>query len=1036
MTDKVKKICIAACAATLLGVSAVAATNIYNANAETELIFPVAYTIESEYAYGQSFIVPDPKTVQIETGTLVTNATSVILEYPDGTAKSEGEYTLDKTGTYTLTYYNANGVSAAQTFVVNKRYYEVGKQSSAKYKENLSCKESADGISVTLKSGESFSFNKPINLNDYTGGELDVCKIYPKFRKEYDVDPAATIVSVKLLDCYDPSKFVEFYVWCGSAGNAPYYVGAGASTQMLTGFEQNKTKPDQMTEEYNGEMYKIHRVRRYQSLSTYGRWLSSRYDDELARHDGISFIWDMSNHQMKARNGGTTYLITDIDSSEVYGTNTFDYDSFFTTGEVILNVEAYNYASTSFDVEIESVFGMSGEMLKDGTVLDTVAPEIFVDVETTADNMIYLQKGKAVTLPKISNVLDYNYYGECNVAVYRNYGKAGQSSVKVQDGVFTPTAIGNYTAVYTAKDSYGNETTYLLEMASFDEQNIVYEIEPLTKLVAAETNKIPYVQSSGLNKEVEAQVFVTTPNGKQIEVEYNGVDGYAYIPEYVGEYTITYCFKDNVYVEENSYKVTCVDENSAAFKNPFNLPNYLMKGASYTLKSVVAYTAGDGAFQENKATVSVSVDGGAYQTLSETQMQAYKVDANQTLQFKASYQNNSVESKVYTVVDVGYGKKSTQKDYLGYMQGNYTAAELSENGAAYSFADGTANLQFINPISSKNLELGFTLSASEAKDVTITLRDANNPEGNYIIYEYQKTSGENISLTMREYADGKLTAQGGVYTKHRGWNGTYSLVNTSEGLNVEGALIEGLRTFAQDAALLEITVTEAKDFTILLSQLNNQTFNSSLRESRPELSFIEKNGVQEGNGIYEILPCFANAVMSPVLAQGVTVTVTAPNGEIVSSVDGVRLENAVADRIYNVKLSQVGQYRVSYAATCNGSNRNGETKLENSDFYIVNVSESVAPTITFKDGSNAQTTVNVKLGSTHKIKDFTATDNVTASENLKVYKMVLDERLIIEENGFCVDSYTFRNVGKYVVCILVYDEFGNSSASYYNVVVS
>ena len=767
MKNKIKKICVAVCSVAFLGLSGTAINNIYNTNAESDLLFPQEYVIEKEYFYGQAFTVPDPNQVQIETGAVVSKAISVALECPDGSVKSEGEYTLDKTGEYKLSYYNANGISATHTFVVNKKYYEVGTNVSAEYVESLSSKEGTDGIALTLKSGESFTFNKPIDLNDYTNEVLDVCKIFPKFREEYDLNPTATMVTVKVVDCFDPTKFVEFYVWCGSAGNSPYYAGAGASTQMLTGLEQNKDRPDQMTEEYDGEMYKIHRVRRYQSLSTYGRWLSSRYDAEVAKHDGISLLWDMTNHQMKARNGGTTYLITDIDSTEIYGTNAFDFASFFTTGEVVVNVEAYNYAATSFDVEIESIFGMSGKDLLDGTVVDNTAPAITVDVETTSDNTIYLQKGKAVALPKISSVLDYNYYGNEKVAVYRNYGKRGQVSVKVKDGAFTPETIGNYTAVYTATDSYGNQGVFWLDMVVLDEENIIYEKAPLSKLVAAQNNLIPYIKASGLNKEVKPEVILTTPKGVQCKLDYNGEDGYDYLPEYAGDYTVEYLFKDNVYVEKYSYVVSCVDENAVAYKNPFTLPDYLIKGASYTINPVTAYTAGNGGFDEHKASISVSVDGEAFQALSAEQMQAYKVEANQTVQFKASYQNNYVLSKLHPVIDVGYGKKTTEKEYVKYMQGNYTSAELIEGGVAYSFENGTANMQFINAISSANFKFGFTLSASEIENVTLTLRDINAPDSNYITFTYQKEEDSNVMFFVKQYVEGKLVAEGNVYTKRK-----------------------------------------------------------------------------------------------------------------------------------------------------------------------------------------------------------------------------------------------------------------------------
>lgn len=1037
MKSKFKKICIALCSLVILGSGALIANDVYIGNTENNLAFSQEYDIETEYVYGQKFTVPAPEDVQIKTGSNVSKAISVVLECPDGSAKSEGDYTLDKTGTYRLTYYNANGVSATHTFVVNKKYYGISGDASAEFMESLSLKEGTEGIGVTLTSGESFSFNKPINLNEYKDGVLDVCKIYPKFREEYDLNPTATTLSVKIVDCYDPTKFVEYYVWCGSAGNAPYYAGAGASTQILTGFEQNSTRPDQMTEEYEGEMYKIHRPRRYQSLTTYGRWLASRYDAEVGTHDGISLIWDMSNHQMKARNAGTTYLITDIDSHEVYGTNTFDFDSFFTTGEVILNLEAYNYAATSFDVEIESIFGMSGKELVDGTVVDNQAPVITVDVELTKDNTIYLQKGKSVKLPEISNVLDYNYYGNKSVAVYRNYGKRGQVSSKVENGVFTPQTVGNYTAVYTATDSYGNEGVYLMDVIVLDEENIVYDKTSLDKLVAAKVNVLPYIAASGLNKDVTAEVTVTAPDGKKTKLDYNGVDGYDCLPEYAGEYTVTYLFKDNIYEEAYSYKVTCVDEGVATFKNPFTLPSYLMKGASYTINPITAYTAGNSGLKENVATVSVSVDGGEYQTLSAAQMQAYKVEGNQTVRFKASYQNNEVESELYSVVDVGYGKTTTEKDYLKYMQGNYTSAELLDEGLAYTFADGTANMQFINAISSSNFKFNFTLSASAVKEVTLILRDANEPDRSYVTYTYQQANGSSITLTAKQYADGKLVSEGAAYTKHKEWSGSYTLSYSGAGLNVEGALIDAVKAFEKDNALFEICITGAESCKLTVSQLNNQTFTTTMRESKPQLSFTQNGGAKEADTIYQLSPCYASAVMCSVLTKDVKLTVVAPNGDVVTSVDGILLQNATADRVYEIKLTQIGQYRVSYDVSCVGSTRtSGQSTLKNDDYYIINVSEGIAPTVSFADGSNETTTVNVEVGSTHEIKEFVAEDNSTAAENLKVYKMIMDESFMLEVNGFNVDSYTFNEVGKFIVYVLVYDELGNSAACYYNVVVS
>ena len=49
---------------------------------------------------------------------------------------------------------------------------------------------------------------------------------------------------------------------------------------------------------------------------------------------------------------------------------------------------------------------------------------------------------------------------------------------------------------------------------------------------------------------------------------------------------------------------------------------------------------------------------------------------------------------------------------------------------------------------------------------------------------------------------------------------------------------------------------------------------------------------------------------------------------------------------------------------------------------------------------------------------------------------ISDEGFILEANGFDVDAYTFNTEGKFIICVIAYDELGNSSSAYYNVVVT
>ena len=1036
MNKNIRKICLALCGAAVFGVGSAAIINVHKANAGTELIIPQEYVFETEYDYGDILIVPEPSLVCVKTGGVETAAVGVELVFPDGAVKSEGSYTLDKTGTYSLTYYNAGGASVKKTIVVHKNNYSVEEGASASYSGKLFNTAGLEGVEVSLKDGASFSFNKTINLNDYAGQTLDVCTMYPMFREDSNDSPAATTVSVKVVDCYDSSKFVEMYVWCGTGGQN-IYTGAGASTQVLTGLEYNTSRPQIMTEDYEGTKYKIHRPSRYQSLSTWGAAVRSKSNADVLYYGGITLSWDLSNHKIRVKNGPSSTLITDLDSTEIYDVSALDFASFFTTGDVYLNVEAYNYSTPQISVGLTEIFGMSGEVLQNNRIVDEEKPEVFVDVTPTEGNRIYLQKDKPVRLPSISKVLDFNYYGNERVEVYRNYGKRGQALVGFSQGLFTPTSVGNYTAVYTATDSYGNEGKYLLEMVVVEEESLSYAEKALDKLVAAKDNVLPALNVTGLNKEVATAVVVTAPDGKEKTVEYNGEDGYTFVPEYAGTYSVSYIFKDNVYEEEYTYDVVCVDENSAAFQNPFNFSSYFMKGASYVIDPVIAYTAGQGKFKENAATLSVSSDGGAYQTLSASQMAAYKVEASNTLRFKASYGESFVESPVYTVIDVGYGKTTTEKNYLAYMQGNYVDATIGADGAVYSF-DGDASLQFINKISSDNFKLNFNLQATAVESFSVILRDVANPSRTYVEYTYQQDASLNIVMHAKQYEDGALVLDKKLLTKYRELNGAYVLAYSSLGLRSDDVLMEGVKAFAKDYALLEICVNGATGgCSLAISRVNAQTFTATMRESKPQMAFQECNGALEINSKYSISPCYASSALSVVLSKDIKVTVTAPDGEIVTSTDGVKLENVTADKLYEITLSQAGQYRVTYAVSCIGATKsNGQEVLKDDDYYIINVSEGIAPVIKFKDGANSQTTVNLSVGSSHNVKDFEVTDNVTAQENLRVIVMILDDGFTLEENGYNVDSYVFKNKGKFIVYVVAYDELGNSSSAYYNVVVS
>ena len=257
-------------------------------------------------------------------------------------------------------------------------------------------------------------------------------------------------------------------------------------------------------------------------------------------------------------------------------------------------------------------------------------------------------------------------------------------------------------------------------------------------------------------------------------------------------------------------------------------------------------------------------------------------------------------------------------------------------------------------------------------------------------------------------------------------------------MDSDGIVVSGVKAFATDGALLDICVSGATEgCKVSVSKINTQNFTASMRESKPQLAITDSDGKKEINSTYQILPCSATAVLSSVLTKDVTVSVHTPDGEVAVAIDGTKLDKVTADRVYDLKLSQAGQYRVVYEAACVGSTRNNAQEvLTNDDYYIINVGEGIPPVIKFNDGSNTSTTVNVKLGAMHTVKEFTVTDNLSSGDQITVYTMILGKGFTMEENGYNVKSYVFKNAGEFMVYVLAFDELGNSSSLYYNVVVA
>ena len=157
-------------------------------------------------------------------------------------------------------------------------------------------------------------------------------------------------------------------------------------------------------------------------------------------------------------------------------------------------------------------------------------------------------------------------------------------------------------------------------------------------------------------------------------------------------------------------------------------------------------------------------------------------------------------------------------------------------------------------------------------------------------------------------------------------------------------------------------------------------------------------------------------------------TVVAPDGSIVSSVDGVELNevNAVVD--YEIKLTQYGLYTVSVTAKeSDGWKYSNKTTFE----YVVSVIDGEKPTITF----DKEFDTKIEVGELLIIPKYEVADNYSAADKITVMTVITNPK------GMPVYLYGESNAvrceyaGVYKVTIYVYDEMGNLTTFTTNVTV-
>ncbi len=991
--------------------------------------------------------VPETVTINID-GTKVRPISSALI-FPDGTVKQVGAYTLANPGKYVLRYetiYQNEIVTVEKAFDVTTSVYafsgnnslaefcEAGELTSVEAKVNnrvIALKDA--GINVTLATGEYFRFNKIFNVYDGSVGNnglMDVITAYPELDPNTPASVSASHFTVKLVDCYDSSKFIEMYYWTNidtRGYKSIWYGGAGASTQKLFGLHQdNGSASDAIS--INGFIGRPKYSERYQAQAVWGRY---DYNDIYAVYNkgGVNFKWNAKTNEVFDGEN----LLNDLDHELIYPENPLPLD-FFTTGEVYVQIQCQNHSSPNVNVLITNIMGLSGNDLAPVAAEDNNGPQISINAETTVENGVNLVVGKAYNIPT-ANVRDINSKGDYKVAVYYNYGSDElQTMAYVENGVFTPNKSGTYTVVYSAVDDYNRSSNALLYLNVVEGDSVIFTEPTITNLRAGESNLIPGVNASTINKNLKVTVKLVAPDGTVEDVT-STFDGsnYHFVAEHVGKYSLEYTFSDNVYTDTYRYELISEDVGAVYFRDAMSIPTLFIKDAIYSIDNYYGYTASETGLVAQLADVYVKVDGGAATKVSD--LSKFAVNASNTLAFYAQVGEKKSAEIVCNVVDVNYkGEEKTAEDYTRYFYGfdSIKPIDSKDKNFEFNFATGGDKLlTYATPMAFGSFGLDFEVPVGHDKfnSLTVEIRDVGPANNSGYKINYIKAVGGKLRFTVTNF-DGTETYISSLLDDSL--VGTHTLGVTNGELETSEGLAVKLPDLSGKAIQFAISFPQATDgFSFRVSKVASQSLGGRVREQNPVLTYIKPVATTNVGDSYELPEFNVGSALHPMSASNLKIKLVDDARDPITTVDGIVLNNVVAngENPYVFKLKSVEVY----TGTFTYESPDPDISLTITQRIIISASDSVAPTITFEGNLDDKSEIIINVGDTHEIASYIVSDNFDVKADLHSRVMVFDS--YFNFIGWDVTEYKFTKAGNYMIGVYCEDTSGNYALKYYNVVV-
>lgn len=976
----------------------------YQARAQEAEATLVGGEIQEEYILGDSLLIPE---AQISYDGKTEDA-KIVVTKPNGEVVKSLNVILEQGGVYTVEY---RAVIDGQLKSIKKEitvqtpmFSGTSKNSFAVYGEDSSsCQTGVTGVNVSLAEGDVLNYNDIIDLRESNGQFLEFFLLPQKGAGTIDIRK----LIITLTDIYDPSIKLTTVLQCYRGTPEPNdpspwffdytYVLTGGQNQIPSGVESNKVH---VGNEWGAPA----------RFSFYGQHGST----VVLGSETLKLVYSKADNAVFV-NGTKVITLDDLNYFEEAWNG-------FTTGEVRMSIQGEGYSSPIAQLMITRI---GANNLNKTILFDEVGPEIDVDY-IGYDEETLPKAGKGLSYPLFNATARDRMSGETSVltTVWYNYESSNRFQVDVVDGKFKTDRVGAYTIEYVAVDAYKNVSKKTIKIEceeSTPDLTVGAKGEYVTAGATGELifpAEIAYEGGTGI---VKTYATVSLDGGEETLIS----EGFR--PEYAGTHLVTLYAEDMLgKTATYEYELEVEVNDEPVFLDDVVLPRYFLSGYNYTLPNLYAYDYSNGKTQV-LATISVE-DGDGSREVSDG-VATFTPDAEgfaKVIYTAYGELGEGVKEYKVPVVNPWVDQAEQTLDLSQYFYGENITKTVNDTNISITSTVDT-EYTFINPVLAHKFDLQFSITENEFTCVQLVFADAEDASKCFTV-EIEKSSDAAVNAPLKINGVATRYNLGAGFYDGKSVYFYYDEVNNmlyDDALlktpikNADGSMFEGFPSHKiyVTARIIGVSGNATLAWTNFGGQILDGTDMDAIN---PALTLTKDyEASYEYQSVCEIYPAVSADVLSAETFNYMTVYDS--NGDVVTDVNGLLLENVPFTQSYFINLNYYGSYSVVYSSTDAVGN-------EQKFYYAVYVKDNTAPKIVLE--SELQT--EVQQGEKITVVKALAMDNLDGELPLYTYVYTPEGITMKVENG---GSFVAMYKGVYEIRYMAIDTFGNLQLVTYKVTV-